>query len=182
MKRLFEKSMYELIALIREGTISVEDLHDQISKRIHSLDTKINAFINIFEEESKNQAIKIDKNIKEGYKTYPITGIPIAVKDNICYKDHPTTCGSRMLQSYIPPFNATALKKIIEELGVIIGKTNMDEFAMGSSTEHSYYGPTKNPYDLSKVPGGSSGGSAAAIAAGEAVIALGSDTGGIYTF
>jgi aspartyl-tRNA(Asn)/glutamyl-tRNA(Gln) amidotransferase subunit A len=179
MKRLFDKSLIELIDLIRNGSISATDLVDQVIRRINNLDRKINCYISVFEKEAYEKAEKIDKkNIDDEIGL--ITGIPVAVKDNICYKDHLTTCASKILENYRPPYNATALKRIIKQNGIVIGKTNMDEFAMGSSTEYSHFGPTRNPYDITKVPGGSSGGSAAAIAAGEAIIALGSDTGGNY--
>jgi aspartyl-tRNA(Asn)/glutamyl-tRNA(Gln) amidotransferase subunit A len=176
MKRLYEKPLYELVDLIRSRVISVEELTHQLLDHIKRIEPEIHAFINLFEDD----AIKLSAQINSSpvISAAPLSGISVAVKDNISYKNHPTTCGSKILESYIPPYNATVIEKILSHNAIIIGKTNMDEFAMGSSTEYSYFGPTKNPFDTSRVPGGSSGGSAAAVAANEAVVALGSDTGG----
>ncbi len=176
MKRLYEKPLYELVELIHNHVISVEELTCQLLENIKHVEPVIHAFINIFEEEAVKLSKSMDSDtIKDSTL---LAGVSVAVKDNISYKDHPTTCGSKILQSYTPPYNATVIEKILSNNAIIIGKTNMDEFAMGSSTEHSYFGPTKNPFDVTRVPGGSSGGSAAAVAVNEAVIALGSDTGG----
>jgi len=180
MKRLYEKPLYELIELIRNRAISVEELNYQLLENIKHVEPHIHAFINLFEEETLYLSKSVDRHLLEKENLPALAGVSVAVKDNISYKGHPTTCGSKILESYIPPYNATAVNKILSQQAIIIGKTNMDEFAMGSSTEHSYFGPTKNPFDTSRVPGGSSGGSAAAVAANEAVIALGSDTGGNY--
>ncbi|MBD3290371.1 Asp-tRNA(Asn)/Glu-tRNA(Gln) amidotransferase subunit GatA [candidate division KSB1 bacterium] len=136
-----------------------------------------NAFISILEQRALQRAAEIDKRIRQG-KTGKLTGLILAVKDNIHVKDVKTTCASRILSNFIPPFSATVIKKLEAEDAIIIGKTNMDEFAMGSSSETSYYGAVHNPVDPECVPGGSSGGSAAAVSAGMAVAALGSDTGG----
>jgi aspartyl-tRNA(Asn)/glutamyl-tRNA(Gln) amidotransferase subunit A len=141
---------------------------DRISK------SKLNAFINAVSESALSRAKEIDKNDIEGR----LAGIPVAIKDNISTKGIQTTCASNILKGYIPPYDAHVIEKLKEAGAVIIGKTNMDEFAMGTSTETSFYGATKNPWDLDRVPGGSSGGSAAAVAGGESPLALGSDTGG----
>jgi aspartyl-tRNA(Asn)/glutamyl-tRNA(Gln) amidotransferase subunit A len=141
---------------------------DRISK------SKLNAFIHTVGESALSRAKEIDKNNIEG----PLAGIPVAIKDNISTKDIQTTCASNILKGYIPPYDAHVIEKLKEAGAVVIGKTNMDEFAMGTSTETSFYGAVKNPWDLDRVPGGSSGGSAAAVAGGESPLALGSDTGG----
>ncbi len=177
MKRLYEKPLYELIELIQNRAISVEDLTCQLLENIKRVEPEIHAFINLFGDEAVEESARIDNIIAETRSSL-MPGICVAVKDNISYKNHPTTCGSKILESYSPPYNATVIEKILLQNAIILGKTNMDEFAMGSSTEHSYFGPTRNPFDTTRVPGGSSGGSAAAVAANEAVIALGSDTGG----
>lgn len=135
--------------------------------------SKINGYVTV-SDRALEKSKKIDSDGHKG----PLAGVPIAIKDNISVQGLPNSCGSRMLENYVPPFNAHVIEKLIEAGAVILGKTNMDEFAMGSSTESSYFGPALNPWDLERVPGGSSGGSAAVVAAGEAPFALGSDTGG----
>lgn len=139
---------------------------------------ELNAFINVFSRDALDRASEIDRRRTNGEKIGKLAGIIIAVKDNICIKDYPVTCASRMLENFISPYNATVIEKILQEDGVIIGKTNLDEFGMGSSNENSYFGPVKNPINEKHVSGGSSGGSAVAVAKGVADIALGSDTGG----
>jgi aspartyl-tRNA(Asn)/glutamyl-tRNA(Gln) amidotransferase subunit A len=143
-------------------------------KNAESLNPQINAFLSI----ERNQATKRVEEIEKASNNSPLFGVPIGVKDNICTRDSQTSCGSHILADYHPPYNATAVDKLEQAGAIIIGKTNMDEFAMGSSNENSAYGPVKNPYDLTRVPGGSSGGSAAAVAAGIVPVALGSETGG----
>ncbi len=160
----------------RKKEISISDVVDGVFERIKARENEINAFISLYEDEARERAVELEK--KMGEDIPPLFGIPIAVKDNISTKDMDTTCGSRILLGYKPPYNATVIERILSQGAIIIGKTNMDEFAMGSSGEHSYFGPTRNPHNSEYVPGGSSSGSAAAVAAGETIAALGSDTGG----
>lgn len=158
--------------------ISSREIVEAHLENIEEKEKDINAFITINKEEALVTADKIDSKIKNGEKLGSLGGIPIGIKDNIITKDIKTTCGSKMLENFIPPYDATVIEKIRSEDGIIIGKNNMDEFAMGSSTETSYFGSCKNPLDLERIPGGSSGGSAAGLAAYEMALALGSDTGG----
>ncbi len=157
--------------------ISSVELTQAVLRRIQDVDERVHAYITVTEETALAAAERADRLLSEGVDA-PLLGVPIAVKDNICTRDAPTTCASRMLTDFRPAYDATVVGKLRDAGAVIVGKTNLDEFAMGSSTEFSAFGPTRNPYDLDRVPGGSSGGSAAAVAAGEALGALGSDTGG----
>ncbi|GBF93284.1 aspartyl glutamyl-tRNA amidotransferase subunit A [Raphidocelis subcapitata] len=156
---------------------AVEVARDYLD-RIRSVEGEVGAFITVDEAHALAQAEAIDARIAAGQDAGPLAGVPIAVKDNICTRGLRTTAGSKVLECYVPPFDATAVERLRAAGAVIVGKTNMDEFGMGSSTENSAYKPTRNPWDLARVPGGSSGGSAAAVAAGQAAAALGSDTGG----
>ncbi|MBS7654076.1 MAG: Asp-tRNA(Asn)/Glu-tRNA(Gln) amidotransferase subunit GatA [Candidatus Bathyarchaeia archaeon] len=176
--RLHEMRAVKVADKIRRGEITAEDYIWSIINRAKSVDGKINAFITMASEEALEKARDIDRKIARGEKIGRLAGVAVAVKDNICTFGIRTTCASRMLEDFIPPYDATVISRLKKEDAIIIGKTNMDEFAMGTTTETSYFGPTRNPWNLSKVPGGSSGGSAAALAADEATLALGSDTGG----
>ncbi|MBS7287624.1 MAG: Asp-tRNA(Asn)/Glu-tRNA(Gln) amidotransferase subunit GatA [Candidatus Freyarchaeota archaeon] len=169
---------HELVEMIRTESVTAEDVVEHVFRRIEEVESKVNAFISTFKDDALEKAREIDKKIRREGKVGPLTGIPVAVKDNICTRGKLTTCGSKMLSNYVPPYSATVIERIEAAGGIIIGKTNMDEFAMGNSTETSFFGCTRNPWDLARVPGGSSGGSAAALASDETVLALGSDTGG----
>ncbi len=175
---LYELTATEIVKGIKQKHFSAEEVVKSCLSRINKLEDKINALTYIAEKEALKQAQEIDSKISKGEDPGPLAGVPVIIKDNICTKGIPTTCGSKILKGWIPPYDATVIKLLKEAGAVILAKANMDEFAMGSSTEYSAFGPTKNPWDLSRVPGGSSGGSAAAVAAGYAPIALGSDTGG----
>ncbi len=170
-------TIHEAHRLLEERRFSSVELTRACLDRIRYLDERVGAVVTVTEELALRQAAEADKRIAAG-DAGPLTGVPMLVKDNMCTRGVLTTCSSKMLESFVPPYNATVVDKLEEAGAVIIGKANMDEFAMGSSTEHSAFSPTHNPWDLSRVPGGSSGGSAAAVAAGEAIFALGSDTGG----
>jgi aspartyl-tRNA(Asn)/glutamyl-tRNA(Gln) amidotransferase subunit A len=174
---LYEYGMNELIAMLKKGEISSVMLTKSLIDHIEEKDKDIGAFLYIDREGALKAADKADKERKEG-SDKPLLGIPVAIKDNICTKGTKTTCASRMLENFIPPYDATVVERLKEAGAVIVGKTNMDEFAMGSSTENSAFKKTVNPWDYGKVPGGSSGGSAASVAAYEVPAALGSDTGG----
>ncbi len=169
--------MWELKGLIEKKEISCVEITEKILSQIENRDKEIKSYLSV-NPNAVEEAKEIDRKIAKGEKTGILTGVPIAIKDNICVKGLPATCASRILENFYPPYNATVIEKIRKEGAIIIGKTNMDEFAFGSSTENSAFGPTKNPLDTSRVPGGSSGGSAAAVSANLCFAALGSDTGG----
>ncbi|MBS1111725.1 MAG: glutamyl-tRNA(Gln) amidotransferase subunit [Nitrospirae bacterium] len=162
---------------IDKGDITPSDLTNDVLQRISGLEEKIRAYVTINSEDALIQAKIAEELLKKGGKQ-ALLGIPIAVKDNICTEGVRTTCSSKILENFIPPYESTATQKLKESKYVLLGKTNLDEFAMGSSTENSAFGHTRNPWDISRVPGGSSGGSAAAVAADMCISALGSDTGG----
>ncbi len=158
--------------------ISCQDLINQYLSEIEKFDGEIRALLEVFKEEALAEAKLVDEKIKKGEALKSLDGIPVIIKDNLLYAGHHCSAGSKVLENYVAPYTATAVQKLKEAGAIILGRSNMDEFAMGSSTENSAYGVTKNPYDLERVPGGSSGGSAAAVAANFCVASLGSDTGG----
>ena len=169
----------ELGKKIKAGEVSVAEAARACMDSIERYDSEYNCFVTVADREGVlKQAEEIQKKIDNGELTGPLAGVPVAIKDNMCLDGMLTTCSSKILSNFVPTYTSEAVEKLIEAGMVIVGKTNMDEFAMGSTTETSYYGETKNPWDKNKVPGGSSGGSAAAVAAEEVVCALGSDTGG----
>lgn len=172
-------SALELGAKIKNREISVLEATKAQIEKIKEKDSLYNCYITVMEEEALKRAVEVQEKLDRGeYKDSPLAGVPIAIKDNICTKGVKTTCGSKILYNFVPPYNATVIDKLMEAGAVIIGKTNMDEFAMGCTTETSFFGSTKNPINTEYVPGGSSGGSVAAVAAMETFYALGSDTGG----
>jgi aspartyl-tRNA(Asn)/glutamyl-tRNA(Gln) amidotransferase subunit A len=171
-------SAWDISKGIAEKKFSAEEVFESHIKIIKEKDPEIGAFLTVCEEQALEQARAVDKKISEGKPVGRLAGVPTAIKDNMCTDGTRTTCASKMLEDFIPPYNATVVDKLLDEDAVIIGKTNMDEFAMGSSTENSAFKITKNPRDITRVPGGSSGGSAAVVAAGMVPVSLGSDTGG----
>jgi len=171
-------TIHEAHRLLKEKKISSIELTKEYLERIKQREPDVHAFVTVTEEKAFQQARRADEMIKAGDDINPLAGVPLAIKDVICTKGVRTTCSSKMLENFVPPYDATVMEKLNGCGAVMVGKANMDEFAMGSSTENSAFFSTHNPWDLERVPGGSSGGSAVAVAAGEAIGALGSDTGG----
>jgi len=174
---LYQLTIHELQNKIKNGEISAIQITQSVFSRIDAVEKRVHSYIRLMKEEAFAAAKKADDDIKKN-NIKPLTGIPIALKDILCTKGITTTCGSHILHNFVPPYNATVVEKLTNAGAIFVGKANMDEFAMGSSTETSNFGPTRNPWDLERIPGGSSGGSATAVAADECIASIGSDTGG----
>ncbi len=179
---LYRLTVHAVRELLEKGTVTSLDLTQSMLERIRSVDDRVQAYLTVVGDRALEQAQAADalweQHRRSGTVAPPLLGIPMAIKDEICTEGVRTTAGSKILGNFVPPYNATVMEKLNQAGGILLGKTNQDEFAMGSSTENSRYFTTRNPWDLERVPGGSSGGSAAAVAAGEALFALGTDTGG----
>jgi aspartyl-tRNA(Asn)/glutamyl-tRNA(Gln) amidotransferase subunit A len=171
-------SARSLAASVNAGTTSAAAALDDAFAAIDAREDRINAFVTLTRDEAIGAARRVDERVAAGDDAGPLAGVPVALKDNLCTRGIPTTCASRILDGWKPPYDATVVQRLAAAGAIMVGKANMDEFAMGSSCENSAFGPTRNPRDEARVPGGSSGGSAAAVAAGFATLALGSDTGG----
>jgi aspartyl-tRNA(Asn)/glutamyl-tRNA(Gln) amidotransferase subunit A len=175
---MIKKSAVEMAQALSQGEISSVELTQAHLDQISAVDSDVHAFLHVDTEGALSQAKDIDARRKAGEKLSPLAGVPLALKDVMVQKGIPTTCGSKMLEGWRPPYDSTVVTRLKDNGIIILGKTNMDEFAMGSSTENSAFGPTHNPWDLTRIPGGSGGGSSAALAAFEAPLAIGTDTGG----
>jgi aspartyl-tRNA(Asn)/glutamyl-tRNA(Gln) amidotransferase subunit A len=174
---LNQLTIHELQEKIKTGEVSARQITEAVFNRISAVEERVHSYVRLMKEEAITSAIKSDEDFKNG-RFKPLSGIPIALKDIVCTKGVITTCGSHILHNFVPPYDATVVEKLRDAGAIFVGKANMDEFAMGSSTETSYFGVTRNPWDLDRIPGGSSGGSAAAVAADECIASIGSDTGG----
>jgi len=177
-RELLKLSAVQLEREIRRGAVTAVEITEAALRRVEAMDPGLNSFITVDAAGARAQAERVQRRLDAGEDPGPLAGVPVAVKDNICARGLRTTCGSRALEDFVPSYEAEAAARLRRAGAVILGKTNMDEFAMGSTTETSAWGPTRNPWNPSRVPGGSSGGSCAAVASGEAFCALGSDTGG----
>lgn len=178
MSELIRKDASELAGLVSSGEVSAVEVAQAHLDRIAAIDGAVHAFLHVDTEGALASAAAVDAKVKAGEKLSVLAGVPLGLKDILATNGLPTTCGSRVLDGWIPPYDATVVTKLREAGVVILGKTNMDEFAMGSSTEHSAFGPTHNPWDLARIPGGSGGGSSACVSSFEAPLAIGTDTGG----
>lgn len=178
MPDLWEHSGSELAPLIASGDVSAAEVTESVLGRLEQVERSVRAFITLTPDEARGKAGQVDEERRSGHKLSPLAGVPVALKDIICTRGIRSTAGSKILDNYIPPYSATVAERLDQAAMPLVGKTNLDEFAMGSSTENSAFHPTHNPWDVGRVPGGSSGGSVAAVAAGQAVWALGTDTGG----
>lgn len=175
---LYSKTLSEIAKDIKDKKVTIKEVLDSVYKRIEDVEPKVGAYITLTKNEAYKKAEELQEKLDKGEDIGILGGVPIAIKDNICTKNVKTTCASKMLENFEPIYNATVIEKLEDAGAIMIGKTNMDEFAMGSSTETSYFKKTANPWDVERVPGGSSGGSAACVSADMAYAALGSDTGG----
>ena len=175
---IIQKTATEQLALLNSGELTSVELTQAYLNQIEQVDGQVGAFLRVETESALAQAAAIDQKRATEAPLGKLAGLPVAIKDILCTKDTPTTCGSRMLENFQPPYNATVVEKIRAADGVILGRTNMDEFAMGSSTENSAYQTTQNPWDTARIPGGSSGGAAACVSADMAPLSVGTDTGG----
>jgi aspartyl-tRNA(Asn)/glutamyl-tRNA(Gln) amidotransferase subunit A len=177
MTMLFKLDAASVAQGVKNRDFSAEEYIHQVMERIEQVEPKVNAFVTV-NKGAVEQARSLDKKIRDGEQAGPLAGVAVSVKDNICVRGMRTTCASKMLEDYVSPYDATVVKRLQEAGAIIVGKVNLDEFAMGSTTEFSRHGATRNPWDISRVPGGSSGGTAASVAAMECAVSLGSDTGG----
>jgi len=171
-------SALALATQVRDGTVSAAAVVERHLAAIDETDGRLHAFVTVLHDTARREAAEVDRLVAAGRDPGPLAGVPVALKDNLCTRGVPTTCSSRILEGWCPPYDATVVERLRAAGAIAVGKTNLDEFAMGSSTENSAFGPTRNPYDADRVPGGSSGGSAAAVSSGLVPLALGSDTGG----
>jgi len=177
MTALYGKTIHELRALLDAREATSLEITESVLSRIGAVEDQVHAYIAVTPQLAREQAQRADERIAAGAADL-LTGIPLAIKDNLCIQGVTTTCASRTLAQFVPPYDAAVIEALLQQDAVFVGRSNMDEFAMGSSTENSAFGPSRNPWNSGLIPGGSSGGSAAAVAADECIAALGTDTGG----